>query len=300
MNLLVTGAFKCSEEDLQLLSSLGNEVVFHQFEEQPLPCPYEWVDGVICNGLFLHHKIEKFTNLKYIQLTSVGFDRVDTGYISNKNIKLFNARGVYSVPIAEYVITGVLSLYKQMEFFYKNKEKHNWLKHRSLLELSGKKVCIVGFGNIGEECARRFKAFDTSVYAVDIKRPKSKMYDEFFMIEDLKKALERSDIVVITLPLNSSTSGMFDAEKLSWINKDAILVNVSRGEIIKQDDLIETLKSKKLFGAVLDVFEIEPLDTQNPLWDMSNVIITPHNSFVGENNIKRLKKLVLKNLKENI
>ena len=87
MNLLVTGAYKCTDEDLQVLSSLGNNVVFHQFEDKPLPCSYEWVEGIICNGLFLHHEIEKFPNLKYIQLTSVGFDRVDTEYVKNKNNK---------------------------------------------------------------------------------------------------------------------------------------------------------------------------------------------------------------------
>lgn len=298
MNLLVTGAFKCAEEDLQLLSSLGNEVVFHQFEEQPLPCSYEWVEGVICNGLFLHHEIEKFPNLKYIQLTSVGFDRVDTEYVKKNNIKLFNARGVYSIPIAEYVIAGVLSLYKQMQFFYRNKDEHIWLKHRGLLELFGKTVSVIGFGNIGEECAKRFKAFGTTIYAVDIEEPKSIEYDEFFYINDLKKAIERSDIVVLTLPLNENTREMFDSKKLSWFNNGAILVNVSRGGIINQEDLIDALGENKLFGAVLDVFENEPLDEDNPLWDMSNVIITPHNSFVGENNLCRLKEIILKNLEE--
>ena len=86
MNLLVTGAFNYREADLQALSDMGNDVVFHQMESDNLPCSYSWVEGVICNGLFLHHPIEKFDNLKYIQLTSAGFDRVDMEYIEKKGI----------------------------------------------------------------------------------------------------------------------------------------------------------------------------------------------------------------------
>ena len=113
MNLLVTGAFKCTDSDIQTLSNMGNDVIFHQMESESLPCEYDWVEGVVCNGLFLYHPIERFPNLKYIQLTSAGFDRVDMNYVKQHYIQIFNARGVYSVPMAEFAIAGVLDLYKQ-------------------------------------------------------------------------------------------------------------------------------------------------------------------------------------------
>lgn len=296
MNLLVTGAFNCTQEQLNRITQIGNNVVFHQMEKDDLPCSYDWVEGVVCNGLFLHHPIEKFTNLKYIQLTSAGFDRVDMNYVKEHNIKIFNARGVYSIPMAEYAICGVLDLYKQSRFFCNNQIEHKWDKHRGLLELYGKTVCIVGSGNVGTECAKRFKAFGTTVFAVDISEPQSDIYDKYFVLENITEAISKSDIIVLTLPLTDDTKYMFDKKMLSHFKSNAVLVNIARGAIVNQNDLISALNNKQLCGAFLDVFEIEPFDAKSPLWDMPNVIITPHNSFVGEGNMQRLANTILYNL----
>ncbi len=296
MNLLVTGAFNCAQEQLNLFSEMGNDVIFHQIESAPLPCSYDWVEGVICNGLFLHHPIEKFSNLKYLQLTSAGFDRVDMNYINKNNIKIHNARGVYSVPMAEFALCGMLDLYKQSRFFAENQRMHKWDKHRGLLELCGKTVCIVGSGNVGTECAKRFKAFDTTIYAVDICEPQSDVYGKYFPLENIVEAVSQADIVILTLPLTEQTKYMFDKNMFSHFKPNAILINIARGAIVNQDDLICALQKGQLFGAVLDVFESEPLESDSPLWEMQNVIITPHNSFVGENNNQRLKKVIMDNL----
>lgn len=296
MNLLVTGAFNCTQEQLNRITQIGNNVVFHQMEKDDLPCSYDWVEGVICNGLFLHHPIEKFTNLKYIQLTSAGFDRVDMNYVKEHNIKIFNARGVYSIPMAEYAICGVLDLYKQSRFFCNNQIEHKWDKHRGLLELYGKTVCIVGSGNVGTECAKRFKAFGTTVFAVDISKPQSDIYDKYFVLENITEAISKSDIIVLTLPLTEQTKYMFDKKMLLNFKADAILVNIARGAIVNQGDLICALNNNQLYGAVLDVFEFEPLEESSPLWDFPNVIITPHNSFVGKGNIQRLTNTIFYNL----
>ena len=298
MNLLVTGAFNCTQEQLNMISKIGNNVVFQQIERDDLPCSYEWVEGVVCNGLFLHHPIEKFSNLKYIQLTSAGYDRVDMNYVKKHNIQIFNARGVYSIPMAEFALCGVLDLYKQSSFFCDNQKEHKWDKHRSLLELYGKNVCIVGSGNVGTECAKRFKAFDTTVYAVDICEPQSKVYDKYFLLDNITEAISLADVIILTLPLTEQTKNMFDKKMFSHFKSNAILVNIARGAIVNQNDLINALNNKQLYGAVLDVFETEPLQADSPLWDMPNVIITPHNSFVGEGNLQRLKELILKNLYE--
>ena len=297
MNLLVTGAFNCRETDLQVLSDMGNNVIFHQMESDNLPCSYEWVEGVICNGLFLHHPIEKFENLKYIQLTSAGFDRVDMEYIEKKGIKIFNARGVYSVPMAEFALWGVLELLKQGATFKENQKAHKWEKLRDLKELFGKNVCVVGCGNVGTECAKRFGAFGTKVLGVDIAKPKSDVYDQYFPFEKMGDALKETDVLVLTLPLTKETENLFNGKTLGLLKKDALLVNISRGKVLNQQDLITALQNGNLSGAILDVFETEPLEENSPLWDMENVIITPHNSFVGENNLSRLKEVIFENLK---
>lgn len=236
--------------------------------------------------------------MKYIQLTSAGYDRVPLDYITKNNIKIYNAKGVYSIPMAEFVISSVLQIYKQNRFFNDNQKKHIWEKNRNLLELFGKNVCILGCGNVGTECAKRFKAFECNVYGVDINIYQNKYFDEIINIKSLNEILPKGDIVVLTLPLTSLTKHLFDKNKFNLMKENAILINISRGAIINTDDLINY--SSKLNAIILDVFEEEPLNENSPLWNMSNVIITPHNSFVGENNNARLYKLILNNLRENI
>ena len=295
MNLLITGAFSCSEEQISYIESLGHNVQFMQFEKDELPCEYSWVEGIIGNGIFLHHPIEKFTSLKFIQLTSAGFDRAPMEYINKNNIKIFNARGVYSIPMAEFALSGVLSLYKKLDFFAKNQKKHIWEKNRSVLELYGKNVLIVGAGNVGNECAKRFSAMGCTVFGCDLYPVKTDNFADVLPLSELDARLKDADVVVLTLPLTNETKHLFDEKKLSIMKNGALLVNISRGAIVNTNDLIEALNNN-LGGAVLDVFETEPLEENSPLWDMENVIITPHNSFVGAGNLERLFQVIVSNL----
>ena len=294
MNLLVTGAWSDGKNCIAELETMGHTVTFMQYEKDELPCSYEWVEGVICNGLFLTHPIEQFTNLRYIQLTSAGFDRVDMDYVKVHGIEIHNARGVYSIPMAEFALCGVLQLYKQAAFFRENQRKHLWEKHRGLLELAGKKVLIVGCGSVGNECAKRFKAFDCSITGVDLYPREDSLYSEILPLDKLDNVLKQADIVVLTLPLTEQTKYLIDNRKLSLMKDGATLVNIARGAIVNTDALLNHID--RFTGAVLDVFEEEPLNENSPLWDKPNIILTPHNSFVGEGNGGRIDKLILKEL----
>ena len=294
MNLLVTGAWQCTEEQLNELRRMGHEVCFMQYEKDDLPCDYAWVEGVICNGLFLSHPIEKFINLKYIQLTSAGFDRVPMDYVKAHNIEIHNAKGVYSIPMAEYAVCGVLQLYKQSRFFYDNQKQNKWEKRRGLLELNGKTVCIVGCGSVGTECAKRFGAFGCEVIGVDLYPRKDENYSEMYPLDDLNNELPKADIIVLTLPLTDESQHLMNHERLAILKNTAVLVNIARGAVVDTDALIERLPN--LGGAVLDVFEDEPLAENSALWDMENVIVTPHNSFVGEENKDRIDEVILSNI----
>ena len=294
MNLLVTGAWSDGKNCIAELEAMGHTVTFMQYEKDELPCPYEWVEGVVCNGLFLSHPIEKFSNLRYIQLTSAGFDRVDMDYVKAHNIEIHNARGVYSIPMAEFALSGVLQLYKQAAFFRENQKRHLWEKHRGLLELAGKNVCIVGCGSVGNECAKRFAAFDCKVTGVDLFPRDDSIYREILSLDRLDDALKTADIVVLTLPLTEQTRHLINERKLSLLKDGAVLVNIARGAIVDTEALMNHID--RLGGAVLDVFEEEPLNDNSPLWDKPNVILTPHNSFVGEGNGERLREIVIGSL----
>ncbi len=295
MNLLVTGAWSDAKENIEQLTQLGHSVAFLQQEKDELPCAYDWVEGVICNGLFLSHPIEKFVHLRYIQLTSAGFDRIPMDYAKAHGIEVRNARGVYSIPMAEFAVSGVLQLYKQSRFFAENQKQHRWEKHRGLLELSGKTVCIVGCGSVGTECAKRFKAFGCDVTGVDLFLREDENYRVMLPLELLNPVLEKSDVVVLTLPLTDETRHLMNADRFARMKQGSVLVNIARGAVVDTEALLDALNDK-LSGAVLDVFEEEPLSEDSPLWDMENVILTPHNSFVGDGNAARLTRVILENL----
>ncbi len=298
MKILVTGAFNCAENQLDYIKNLGNDVVFMQNEKDDIPCNAEEIEGVICNGLFLYHDVKAFKNLKYIQLTSAGFDRVPMGEVNRLGIKIFNARGVYSIPMAEFALTGVLSLYKESRFFFENQLQKSWVKNRKIKELFNQSVCVVGAGSVGTECAKRFKAVGCKVIGVDLYPREDEAFEKIYPLDKLDFALSGADVIVLTLPLTEQTRGLFNKHRFGVMKNGCVFVNISRGAVVDEVALVGALQSKKLYGACLDVFEEEPLSPQSPLWDYPNVIITPHNSFVGNNNNERLFKLILENLKE--
>jgi phosphoglycerate dehydrogenase-like enzyme len=315
MELLVTGAFSGAKHHIRELEEKGHRVHFLQFEKDELPCPPDQIEGVICNGLFLFHAIESFTRLRFIQLTSAGYDRVPMDYVKANGIQIYNARGVYSIPMAEAAVAGVLNLYRKMYVFRENQKRHVWEKQRDLLEVYGKTVCIFGCGSVGSECAKRFAAFGARVVGVDaaasdrthcaetdgndaghISRSKFPWFEDVFTPEKAECLLSESDIVICTLPLTESTRHYFGAERFGRMQPGAVFVNISRGGTVDTAALAHALAGGGLGGAVLDVFEEEPLGAESPLWDMENVIITPHNSFVGDGNEERLWGVMCRNL----
>lgn len=296
MELLITGALKKDDELFSQLEKMGHHITYVQDEREPLSVDPSIYEGVICNGLFLYNDIKKFTNLKYIQLTSTGYDRVPLDYIKDNNIKIHNAAKVYSIPVAELAICGVLKLYKHTKFFYENQLKHEWIKDRNILELYEKNVCILGCGGLGSECAKRFSAFGCNVVGIDLYTQSRGYFNEIYSPDSLDTQLEKADIVVICLPLTDETYHLMNEQRLKLLKSNGVLVNVSRGKIVDASALINALPN--IGGAVLDVFENEPLEKDSKLYDMDNVIITPHNSFVSDNCFTRLKKVILNNISD--
>ena len=296
MRAIVTGALQATAEDLAALEALGLTVTVHLDERAAVENPEQY-EIALCNNLFGYHDLVAFPNLKYIQLTAAGMDRVPLERILQKGIELRNAAGVYSIPMAEFALWGVLELYKQGRFFAQNQRLHRWEKHRSLRELSGKTVLIVGCGSVGSECARRFAAFGCKVLGIARTGRQQRDFEAVFPMTELPRLLPEADILVLALALNADTRHLFDGSMLARMKAGSILVNLSRGAILDEKALLKALDGP-LSGAVLDVFETEPLPEASPLWEKENLIITPHNSFVGEHNHGRMMELVLRNLRQ--
>ena len=238
MNLLITGAWNATEQEKAELERLGYKVFFLQNESEALPVEAEKIDAVVCNALFLFHPIGEFTRLKLIQLTSAGLDRVPLEEIRARGIALYNAAGVYSIPMAEFALCGVLQLFKQSRFFYENQKQKKWEKHRGL---AGSKVVIVGCGSVGRACAERFRAFGCRILGVDVAEVDSRLFERVYRIDDLADLLPAADVVLLSLPLTKETVGLFDSRLFSCMKDNAVFVNLARGRLADPEALLSNL-----------------------------------------------------------
>ena len=153
----------------------------------------------------------------------------------------------------------------------------------------------MGCGSVGTECAKRFGAFGCLVLGVDLNVRQDEHFQNIVALERMDEFLHQSDVVVLTLPLTDQTRHMFDAGRFAAMKQGGVLVNIARGAVVDTCALLSALDDK-LGGAVLDVFEEEPLNPSHPLWDMQSVILTPHNSFISRGNDHRLRDVIFSNL----
>ena len=164
------------------------------------------------------------------------------------------------------------------------------------MELYGKNVVVVGCGSVGSECAKRFSAMGCHVTGVDIAVREDAAFDRMLPLDGLEEALKAADVLILCVPLTDKTDGLLDKARLSLLPGSAVVVNISRGRVVDEAALAAMLHAGRLFGAVLDVFETEPLPPSSPLWDAPNTVLTPHNSFVSDGIGERLGKCVKNNL----
>lgn len=300
MKLLLTGCFKYTEQQKEELRTLGYDVHFMQQEAEVLPLAAEEVEATVCNGLFLSHEIDEFKRLKFIQLTSAGFDRVPVDKIKERGIELWNARGVYSTPMAEWAMFRVQEHYKQGWFFKQEQMEGRWTKHRGLREVAGTKVAVVGAGNVGQEVAIRFQAFGAETTGFDIHTNETPYFDKMALTSSLLEHVGEFDVVVVTAPLLPSTRGLISREVLMAMKENATLVNIARGGVIDEQAMYRVLADRKDLFAALDVFDTEPLPSDSPLWQLENIAISPHNSFVSDGNNARMFGVMYENLKNFI
>lgn len=293
MKLLLAGALADNSYFVDRLEEQGWDITLHKQESELVEHPENY-DCVVCNGLFLHNPIERFSNLKVIHLTSAGLDRVPLDYIKDKDIKLYNARGVYSIPMAEWALSVILNEYRQIPVFWDYQKSHRWEKIRNLRELSGREIAIIGAGNVGSEVAKRLKAFGAKIKGFDIITFENPEFESIENINKFDSAL--FDIIILTATHTPQTHHLMNAEKLLRMKSSALLVNMSRGALVDEEALCRILSDREDLIAILDVFEQEPLSVDSPLWSLPNIRIYPHNSFVGENNNERLTSLILSNL----
>lgn len=239
--------------------------------------------------------IRKMHNLKYIHLTSAGFDQVPIDYVEENNIYLSNNTTGYAIPMSESIVMNILQVYKNSKKMLEKQKDKIWKMDMSLTELSGKTVGFLGTGNISKETAKKLKVFNTDIFGVNTDGRQVEFFDKCFSIDNIDEFLSVCDVVVGLMPATEKTSGLMNREKFDLMKDGSVFLNIGRGNLVNHKDLQESLS--KFRGVVLDVVDVEPLEYDSPLWEADNVIITPHNSWVSDKNLERLGQRVYENLK---
>ena len=201
-----------------------------------------------------------------------------------------SSSGVHAVPLAEWSLFGILALTKGLPRLLRDKRERRW-DHYPLNELPGRTLLVVGLGEIGREVARLAQAFGMRVLAV-----RRTADGTAFGPERLDELVAEADAVVVTLPLTDETRGLIGRDTIARMRDGAILVNVGRGAVVDEEALVEALASGKLAGAALDVFAEEPLPAESPLWELENVIISPHTAALSVRENERIVDLFAENL----
>ncbi|NLA57462.1 MAG: D-2-hydroxyacid dehydrogenase [Firmicutes bacterium] len=244
--------------------------------------------------------LKEAPGLSWIHLPSAGADGyTDPGIYAHSDVILTNSTGVFGIPLAEHAFAMMLAFSRTINRYIRLQQERRWEKLPSSDELYGKTLGILGLGDIGTQLALRAKAFGMKVWGYKRRiTDKPPCVDHLVTGPDgLRELLAASDYVVIALPLTRETNKLMGQRELGWMQPHAVLINVGRGPIVDEQALIDALKEGRLAGAGLDVFEEEPLPPTSPLWDMPNVIITPHSGGVTPEANRRSTDIFCFNLK---
>ena len=225
--------------------------------------------------------LDKFPTVEWVHTRSAGLDFIASDALFASPVNLTNAKGMFSSTLAEYCMMACSYFAKDLPRLMQQKANVNWEQY-PVRELRGSTMGIVGYGDIGRACAKLAKAYGMKVIGLkrDISTFRSEddpYCDTMYGMEGLHEVMSLSDYILISTPLTEHTRGLISREAISKCKSSAVIINVGRGPIIDEEALIEALQNGTICGAGLDVFTVEPLDKDSPLWSLDNVLLSPHN-----------------------
>lgn len=238
-------------------------------------------------------ELDKVSNLKLICVCATGYNNIDIFEAKKKNIPVANVVGYSTDSVAQMVFSYILTFTNSPLKYDKDVKSGEWSKshiftllNHPITELKAKKLGIIGYGNIGRKVAEIGKAFGMEILIA--KRSKS----------NLENVLKNSDIITIHTPLSSETENMISEKEFRIMKKEAILINAARGGIVNEKDLYKALKNKEIRGAAIDVMVEEPPKSGSPLFDLDNIIITPHVAWASRAACQRVIDGVAENIRK--
>jgi phosphoglycerate dehydrogenase-like enzyme len=242
----------------------------------------------------LAHALRAVRDLCWLHTFSAGIDDRFFQRMLERGTRITTSSGAQAVPIAQTVMLYLLALSRDLPGWLDDQAQRRW-NPREVVDLQGRSLLVIGLGSIGLEVARLGQEFGMKVIGVR-RSPAGDEPFEIRTLRDLEELLPRADAVVLALPLNPDTRGILGGAQLRLMKADAIVVNIGRGELIDEPALVQALDEGRIGGAGLDVFQVEPLPAESPLWSMPNVIVTPHSSGSTPGNLGRADAIFVDNV----
>jgi phosphoglycerate dehydrogenase-like enzyme len=243
--------------------------------------------------------VRKAPKLKWLHVFNAGVDHPIYTEMLSRGVRLTTSAGTAAVPIAQTAITALLMLARNVPRWLAAQRERRWEPMRppdAPRDIAGQTMVLLGVGHIGREIARLARALGMTVIGVRRSPGQSDdPVDEMHAPERLPEVLPRADWLIIAAPLTAETRGLIDTKLLARLPVHARVINVARGEIIDEPALVDALRTGRLAGAYLDVFQEEPLPASSPLWDLPNVLVTPHNAGAALGNDERIYQMFHEN-----
>lgn len=302
MKVVVTDiAFDAYEEEKKIFAENGIELIItdNQTEDDIIEAA-KHADGLLNANVHITKKIiESLPNLKVISRYGIGYDTIDVKAATSNKVYVTNVPDYCVDEVSDHALTLVLSSSRKIISMNDQlkKGKHiNAFDLAPIRRFNTQTVGLVSFGNIAKKLCRKLQAIGFNVIAYDPFCGEFEEKEYGIQLVSFEELLRTSDIISIHSPLVKETYHLFDEGALDLVKKDVIIVNTSRGPVIKEKALIEALQEKRVAGAALDVFELEPIGPNNPLLNQDNVILTPHAAYYSDESISELKHKAAKNI----
>jgi phosphoglycerate dehydrogenase-like enzyme len=273
MNLLILEEH--AEEYKKALQPKFPEVVIHAAQKEDEIGDFIEKMDILLAFRISDELIQRALKLLWIQSLATGVDYIINLPSLSKEVLVTSTRGIHGPQMSEIAFLLMLALNRNFSQMVRNQDQEIWERWPGKL-LYQKKIGILGMGVIGEEIAKKAKAFEMTVYGIDIVKRKIETVDYFFGPEDILKVAEEIDYFIIVAPYTPQTYQIVNERVLSAMKPTAFLINIGRGELVNEEALIKALNLKKIAGAALDTFYQEPLLSDHPFWKMKNMIVTPH------------------------
>jgi phosphoglycerate dehydrogenase-like enzyme len=299
-------AYHFNEEQLKALRTVadqyGDEIVFDTTQEV---APEEMTKYNAVIGNMSVDSIRSNHALEWVQLNNSGADAYAKPGVTGERTVLTSATGAYGTAISEYMVGMLLVMMKKIPAYFVNQQNQTWKDEGVVTTPAGKRILLVGVGNIGMDFARHIRAFETSEHPITLVGVRRRAgicpegLNEVHPLDELKAEVAKADVIALSLPGTDATYHLFDKEMMAACKEGAFLMNVGRGNVIDRKALLDPAISGRFSGIWIDVAEVEPIPDQDPLFAVPNLLITPHITGGAHLDItvENIFKIVLHNYK---